>query len=169
MSRACCHIRGALVGGKPPVPHDCGDRCPGHFHRVRAPAVDLLAERDGHPARARELRAARKGVHGATDPGREDGHAGTLGREQSARAEISEIVNWPFMAAYLLGSAMTVVLALLVAWLVFGLRREEIAFHGYLSVFANTGYMGIPIFLTAFGTEGVLPVVVAILIVMTVL
>jgi len=75
----------------------------------------------------------------------------------TARAEISEVVNWPFIGAYLLGSFGTVVLAVVVAALVFRLGREEVAFHGALASYGNAGYMGIPIFLTAFGAQGILP------------
>jgi hypothetical protein len=82
----------------------------------------------------------------------------------TARAEISDIVNWPYIGAYLLGSLATVVLALLVAKLVFRLGREEVAFHGALATYANSGYMGIPIFLTAFGAQGILPAIITNLI-----
>lgn len=82
----------------------------------------------------------------------------------TARADIYEIVNPSFIGAYLLGSFGTVILALLVASFVFRLGREEVAMHGALATYANSGYMGIPIFLTAFGAEGILPAVVANLI-----
>lgn len=82
----------------------------------------------------------------------------------TARADFSEIVNPPFIGAYLLGSLGTVLLALLVAALVFRLGREEVAFHGALATYSNSGYMGIPIFLTAFGPENILPAVIANLI-----
>jgi len=82
----------------------------------------------------------------------------------TARADFAEIVNPSFIAAYLLGSAATVLLALLAAALVFRLEREEIAFHGALASYSNSGYMGIPIFLTAFGPANILPAVMANLI-----
>jgi len=79
----------------------------------------------------------------------------------TARAEISQILNWSYMGSYMLGALITVFLAVVVARTVFRLSGEESAFHGYLSTFANTGYMGIPLFLTAFGSAGILPVIVA--------
>lgn len=82
----------------------------------------------------------------------------------TARAEISDIVNGPYIGAYMLGSLGTVVLALLAAKLVFRLGREEVAMHGCLATYANSGYMGIPIFLTAFGPKGILPAVITNLI-----
>jgi len=82
----------------------------------------------------------------------------------TARAKISDILNWPYIGAYLLGSLGTVVLALLAARFVFRLGREEVAMHGGLATYGNTGYMGIPVFLTAFGPAGILPAVVTNLI-----
>ena len=78
----------------------------------------------------------------------------------TARADFSEIFNGAFIGAYLLGSAGAVLLAILVAAFVFRLRREEVAFHGALASYGNAGYMGIPIFLTAFGPEGSLPAII---------
>jgi malonate transporter len=82
----------------------------------------------------------------------------------TARADVYEIFNPDFIGAYLLGSAGTVILALLVASFVFRLGREEVAMHGALATYSNSGYMGIPIFLTAFGAEGILPAVITNLI-----
>ncbi len=82
----------------------------------------------------------------------------------SARAKISEIFNWPYIGAYLLGSLGTVILALLAARLAFRLGREEVAMHGALATYASSGYMGIPIFLTAFGAAGILPAIITNLI-----
>jgi predicted permease len=78
----------------------------------------------------------------------------------TARAEFSEILNWSYIGAYLLGSLGTVVLAVIAAALIFRLSRKEVIFHGGMATYGNTGYMGIPIFLTAFGPEGVLPNIV---------
>jgi predicted permease len=82
----------------------------------------------------------------------------------TARAEISDIVNWPYIGAYLLGSAGTAVLALVAAVWVFRLGREEVVVHTGLATYANSGYMGIPIFLTAFGAQGMLPAIITNLI-----
>lgn len=78
----------------------------------------------------------------------------------SARAEISQILNWPFIGAFLLAALPTAAVATLAARVLFGADRRRAAFHGFIAVFANYGYMGIPIFLTAFGSEGVLPAIV---------
>jgi len=78
-----------------------------------------------------------------------------------ARVEIGQILNWPFLAA--LGGAQlaTFALAVGVAALAFPGRLGVLTLHGLTGVFANTGYMGIPLLQTAFGQDGVLPAVVA--------
>lgn len=78
----------------------------------------------------------------------------------TARAGIAEVLNPGFIGAYLLGSLGVVILAIVAAKAVFRLGREEVAMHGALASYGNTGYMGIPIFLTAFGAGGTIPAVV---------
>lgn len=79
----------------------------------------------------------------------------------TARAEFSSIFNGPFISAYLLGMVPTVLLAALAARFVYGQNNHRTAYHSFISIFGNSGYMGIPIFLTAFGPEGVVPAIVA--------
>lgn len=81
----------------------------------------------------------------------------------TARAPIEAILNWPFIGAFLLGTILTLALALIVGRLVFGHDASGLAMHGFTAVFSNTAYMGIPLFLTAFGDEGALPAIVATL------
>jgi malonate transporter len=69
----------------------------------------------------------------------------------TARADIDDILNGSFIAAFLLGSLATAIVALLVARYVFRLNLQETTLHGFLSVFTNSGYMGIPLFMAAFG------------------
>ena len=78
-----------------------------------------------------------------------------------ARVDIADILNWPFLLA--LGGAQlaTFVLAFVVAVFLFPGRLGALSLHGLTAVFANTGYMGIPLLQTAFGDPGVLPAVVA--------
>lgn len=78
-----------------------------------------------------------------------------------ARVEIGEILNGPFLIA--LGGAQLAAfaLAIAVARLVFPARLGALSLHGLTAVFANTGYMGLPLLQTAFGEAGVLPAVVA--------
>lgn len=87
----------------------------------------------------------------------------------TARAPITDILNWPFIAAFLGGTLLTLLLAIAVGRIVFGHGIAKLAMHGITAVFANTAYMGVPLFLTAFGPNGALPAIVATLIANTVL
>ena len=71
----------------------------------------------------------------------------------TARAPITEILNWPFIAAFLGGTTLTLIVALAGGRFVFGHDTPRLAMHGLTAVFANTAYMGIPLFLTAFGPD----------------
>lgn len=87
----------------------------------------------------------------------------------TARAPIAEILNWPFIAAFASGTMLTLVVALMVGRLVFGHDTPHLAMHGLTAVFSNTAYMGIPLFLTAFGPDGALPAIVGTLVANTLL
>jgi malonate transporter and related proteins len=87
----------------------------------------------------------------------------------TARAPIDKVLNWPFIGAFLGGSAITLVIALVVGRLWLRLGSDALSVHALAAVFANTAYMGIPLFLTAFGPEGALPAIVGTLAATTVL
>ena len=87
----------------------------------------------------------------------------------TARAPIADILNWPFIAAFLGGTALTLIVALVAGRFLFGHDMSRLAMHGLTAVFANTAYMGIPLFLTAFGPEGALPAIVGTLVANTLL
>jgi predicted permease len=74
-----------------------------------------------------------------------------------AKVSLDQILNWPFIAAYSSGLAIVFALAVVVARMLFPNRMAALALHGYGAVFGNSGYMGIPLFLAAFGPEGALP------------
>lgn len=78
-----------------------------------------------------------------------------------ARVEVDQILNGPFLLAIGIPQALTFLLAVAGGRL-FGGRGLGIAsLQGLTAVFANTGYMGIPLLQTAYGQDGVLPAVVA--------
>ncbi len=80
----------------------------------------------------------------------------------TARVEISDILYAPFLAAYFGGLILTAALAYGGARSLFGLCRvETIVLHIMATVFANTAYLGIPLFLAAFGEPRLLPAIVA--------
>jgi len=78
-----------------------------------------------------------------------------------ARVPAREILNGPFIAAYLLAVAIVGTAAVLVARAVFPNLRQALVLHGLTATFANTGYMGVPLYLTAFGPEGAMPAIIA--------
>lgn len=80
-----------------------------------------------------------------------------------ARQPIADVLNGPFIAAFLAGAALTLALAFAVnrLWLHHG--PDLFALHGLNAIYPNTSYMGIPLFLTAFGPDGTMPAIVATL------
>ncbi|MBF0333371.1 MAG: AEC family transporter [Alphaproteobacteria bacterium] len=78
-----------------------------------------------------------------------------------ARRPIHEVLNVAFIGAYL--GSMLLVYAL--GWLIgMALRRETQETHSMQALnacFSNSGYMGIPLFLAAFGADRMLPALIA--------
>jgi malonate transporter len=76
-----------------------------------------------------------------------------------ARHPLGEVLNWPFITAFL--GAMLIVYA--AGWVIgFAAHREQapvLSMQALNACFANTGYMGIPLFLAAFGEAGLAPAV----------
>ncbi|WNJ99813.1 AEC family transporter [Thalassospiraceae bacterium LMO-JJ14] len=78
-----------------------------------------------------------------------------------ARVVPAQIFNWPFLGAFAAGSIITTVMGILFARFVFRTRLAEQSMFGMVSIFGNTGYMGIPLCIVAFGEAGALPAIVA--------
>lgn len=78
-----------------------------------------------------------------------------------ARHPLEEVLNWPFIAAFL-GAMLAVYAA---GWAIgFAVHRERapvLSMQALNACFANTGYMGIPLFLAAFGEAGLAPAILA--------
>lgn len=82
----------------------------------------------------------------------------------TARMPLEVILHWPFIGAYLGGALLTAVVAIAGGRLLFGLRdTATLGVLGFATTFSNTAYMGIPLFIAAFGAEGATPAVVATL------
>ena len=79
----------------------------------------------------------------------------------TAQAPLIVILNWNFIGSIFFGSLATYIVALIFGWSVFGFRLPIIGIAALSSVFANTGYLGIPLFLTAFGPDHAGPAIVA--------
>jgi malonate transporter len=79
-----------------------------------------------------------------------------------ARVPVAETLNLPFLAAYGGGIAATAGVAVGVARVAFPNRLGGLCLNAVSAVFANTGYMGIPLLITAYGGEAAaLPAIIA--------
>jgi len=81
----------------------------------------------------------------------------------AARAPVAESLNWPFIGAFLGGTLVTFVAAFAVSHLFFRNDTAASIMHAYSAVFANTVYMGIPLFVLAFGEQGAMPAITSAL------
>lgn len=75
---------------------------------------------------------------------------------------IDQVLNGPFIAAYVCASLAVFGLAVAGGRLLFDLGRGEVTVLGLAAVLANTGYMGIPLASAVFGREAALPVIVGL-------
>lgn len=78
-----------------------------------------------------------------------------------SRVSSGETLDWAFVAAFAGGLFATFAFAIAVAVLAFRNRLAALGLHGLSSVFSNTGYMGIPLLVIAFGDAGRLPAIIA--------
>lgn len=78
-----------------------------------------------------------------------------------ARVPVHEVLNGPYLAAVLGGQLAVFGVALIIATFMFPGRIGEVGLHATAAIFANTGYMGIPLLQTAFGDAGTLPAIIA--------
>lgn len=78
-----------------------------------------------------------------------------------ARVPVASVFDWDFIGAFFGAQALTFVVAVAVARFAFPGSFAELSLHGIASVFSNTGYMGLPLLLIAFGEAGVLPGIIS--------
>ncbi|RJF83411.1 AEC family transporter [Azospirillum cavernae] len=79
----------------------------------------------------------------------------------TARRSLSEIFNGPFIGAFLGAMLAVYALGALIGWLVHRERTQILCMQGLTASFSNTGYMGIPLFLAAFGPDHLAPTILA--------
>jgi malonate transporter len=75
---------------------------------------------------------------------------------------IAEVLNVPFIAAYVLASLAVFGLTVAGGRVLFDVGRGEAAIQGLAAVLPNTGYMGIPLAIAVFGREAGVPLVVGL-------
>ncbi len=78
-----------------------------------------------------------------------------------ARVPVAEVFDWRFLAAYLGGVAATALIAVGCGRPLFRNRPAAAGLQALAATFANTGYMGIPLLVTAFGPAAALPAIIA--------
>lgn len=78
-----------------------------------------------------------------------------------ARAPLAESLRLDFLLAYGGGSLIVFLLSAAVGRLVYRANLTGLALGGMAAVFANTGYLGIPLFIAAFGVERTGPAILA--------
>jgi malonate transporter len=86
-----------------------------------------------------------------------------------ATSPLADVVNAPFMAAYLGTGLVIFAVAAVLGRLLFKVRRNEAALQGSAAVLGNTGYMGIPLVAAAFGDRAAIPLVLGLTLEATVL
>ena len=78
-----------------------------------------------------------------------------------ARTKPEQIFNLPFLAAYIGGQSLLLLIAGSLALVAFRRPLQEASLFAMASVFGNTGYMGIPLAAAAFGEPAAVPAVIA--------
>jgi malonate transporter len=86
-----------------------------------------------------------------------------------ATSPLADVVNGPFVAAYLGTGLVVFAVAAVLGRLLFEVRRSEAALQGSAAVLGNTGYMGIPLVAAAFGDRAAIPLVLGLTLEATVL
>ncbi len=78
-----------------------------------------------------------------------------------ARSGVEDLVNWSFMGAYLGGIYAVWALAAVLGSALHRANAAIMMLQGMNATFSNTGYMGIPLFVAAFGPAGLPPALLA--------
>ncbi len=77
------------------------------------------------------------------------------------RAPLDQILDWSLIAAYLGATLLVFCLSLAAGGILFKRNLSAASLHALAAAFPNTGYMGVPLFILAFGEAGSLVAIVA--------
>ena len=79
-----------------------------------------------------------------------------------AQADLPDAMPWGYLLSYYLGAFGVYALAMIGGRVLFGRRLDEQAVLGLGGGFSNTGMLGIPLVMTAYGPDAALPLFVMI-------
>lgn len=79
----------------------------------------------------------------------------------SATLNLSDVLSWPFIWAYLIGTSAVYIIATVVA-LVRKIGVEEAAVEAQCAAIGNTGFLGVPMLALLFGEEAIGPVMLCL-------
>lgn len=82
-----------------------------------------------------------------------------------SRVPLGELINLPLITAFSGGLVATFVITLVLGRIIFNDRFGVNTLRATSSIHANVGYMGIPLFMLLFGETGLLPAIVATVVV----
>ncbi len=78
--------------------------------------------------------------------------------------DLKVLFDWGFLGAYVGAQAVTLVLAMAVGYWLFRNSFAEAAMNGMNAIYGNTGYMGIPLAMAAFGTASTVPTIITVVV-----
>jgi malonate transporter and related proteins len=81
-----------------------------------------------------------------------------------AQVDTATVLNGPYIATYMGGQVIALVVGMAVARGFFRTSWAEAATHGTVAIYGNVGYMGIPLVLAAFGEAALPPAIIATII-----
>jgi len=79
----------------------------------------------------------------------------------TARRPLADLLNGPFIGAFLGSMLMVYALAALLGRLLHKEKPQILCMQGLTACFSNTGYMGIPLFIAYFGADRLAPAILA--------
>lgn len=79
---------------------------------------------------------------------------------QTAQSSIQDLLNWGFILTTMLSTLILFVICYLVLKYVFSLSLKQCAAGSFSVGFANVAFMGIPLFIAAFGESETLPAII---------
>ena len=81
-----------------------------------------------------------------------------------ARVDPAVLFDWGFLGAYIGGQAAIMLLAIALGIWRFGNSFAEASMSGMNAIYGNTGYMGIPLALAAFGPTAAIPAIITVVV-----